>query len=281
MPKPDIETLFRRAAAIRDCATPTAQALDVLAEPHGDMAMTLHRLHDARDHHLRDSLKSCAELLRALDEHFRARAVAKAISPPPPPRPEATGAAPSVEPGDIKRELRPFENPDAVGRVPSAKLHTDGASKGNPGQAGIGALIHAVGGVFDGKRVAQLTRPLGLATNNQAEYTALVEGLAMALRMGVEDMAVFADSELMVKQVKGVYKVKNDDIAKRMVEVKALQKRFAKFSITWIPREKNTEADALSTASIAKPRKGPGGKPSHDMLGAADDNPDEGWTGDE
>ena len=128
------------------------------------------------------------------------------------------------------------------------RMFTDGASRGNPGEAGIGVLIEDESGHI----VKKLARYLGKATNNQAEYTALIYGLKAAAELGAGEVSVFADSELVVKQMKGEYKVKNADLQEKHGEAKRVAAGFKKVNYTYIPREKNKEADALANEAIDK-----------------------------
>jgi len=120
-------------------------------------------------------------------------------------------------------------------------VYTDGGSRGNPGPAASGAVVKSV----DGEVIGEAMKYLGSTTNNQAEYTAIVIGLEKAAELGATKVDVFMDSELATKQLKGEYKVKNPDIAKRFLEVKNLMHSFERVTFTHIYREKNTEADAL------------------------------------
>lgn len=126
------------------------------------------------------------------------------------------------------------------------ELYVDGASRGNPGEAGAGALIKDP----SAKVVKRLKKFLGRTTNNVAEYSALVMGLEAARAMGIDSISVFADSELMVKQLNGVYKVKSEDLRPLYEKAAALSKGFKEFSIRHIYREKNAAADALSNEAI-------------------------------
>jgi ribonuclease HI len=128
------------------------------------------------------------------------------------------------------------------------RIFTDGASRGNPGEAGIGVLIEDA----SGNRLKEIRRYLGKATNNQAEYTALLIGLKACREMGAEDVSVFADSELLVKQMKGEYKVKHPLLLPLYTEAKTLTSGLKKFRITHIPRAKNAHADALANEAIDK-----------------------------
>ncbi|PJE76377.1 ribonuclease H [Candidatus Uhrbacteria bacterium CG10_big_fil_rev_8_21_14_0_10_48_16] len=120
-------------------------------------------------------------------------------------------------------------------------IYTDGGSRGNPGPAASGAVIKTA----DGKLVAEVMKYLGKTTNNQAEYTAIVIGLERAMELGAKTVSLFLDSELATKQLKGEYKVKNPEIAKRFLEVKNLVQQFDRVTFTHVRREYNKEADAL------------------------------------
>ena len=124
-------------------------------------------------------------------------------------------------------------------------IYTDGAARGNPGPAGIGVVIK------NGNKVLlEVADYIGKTTNNIAEYMALIRGLEEALDMGQRHIEVFADSELLVKQIKGEYKVKNEGLAPLFYNVRSLIKKFKHFSITHVPREENEHADVLSNKGI-------------------------------
>ncbi len=125
------------------------------------------------------------------------------------------------------------------------QIFTDGAARGNPGPAGIGVVIRN-----DKEVLLEVADYIGTATNNVAEYTALIRGLEEALDMGEHSIEVFADSELMVKQIKGEYRVKNEGLAPLFLNAKSLIKQFRHFSITHVPREENEHADELSNQGI-------------------------------
>lgn len=125
-------------------------------------------------------------------------------------------------------------------------IHTDGAARGNPGPAGIGALIRRE----DGQVLAEISRFLGHATNNVAEYTALIIALEKAAALGATEVEVFTDSELMVKQIHGEYRVKNEGLKPLYQKVQELAAGFRSFDITHVAREKNKEADRLANRGI-------------------------------
>lgn len=125
------------------------------------------------------------------------------------------------------------------------EMFTDGACKGNPGEAAIGVVIN-----LDGKRVGEISKSIGEATNNIAEYSALVFGLQELLVLKAEAVDVYTDSELVYKQVIGVYKIKNAKLKFLNEQVKSLSRGFKSFKISHIPREKNKDADRLASAAI-------------------------------
>ncbi|HBG46869.1 MAG TPA: RNase H [Deltaproteobacteria bacterium] len=128
------------------------------------------------------------------------------------------------------------------------EIRVDGASRGNPGQAGAGAIIKDP----QGNIVRELRKYLGVTTNNMAEYHALVMALTEAVSMGVAEVEVFADSELMVKQVTGVYRVKSEDLRPLFEEAKRLFKGFRASKIVHVYREENSLADKLANEAIER-----------------------------
>jgi len=124
-------------------------------------------------------------------------------------------------------------------------IYTDGASRNNPGEAGAGVYI-----LQDGEPFEQIARYLGQTTNNIAEYTAAIIGLEHAVKTGARSVRLFADSELLVKQVNGQYKVKNEGLKPLHGRVKELIARIGTVEVQYIPRERNKEADALANKAI-------------------------------
>lgn len=129
-----------------------------------------------------------------------------------------------------------------------AKITIDGASKGNPGRASYAFIIET-----QNTRVEEF-KDIGIATNNQAEYRALIEALKRAIELGVKDVTVYSDSELLVKQIKGEYRVKNDKLRELFMEAKELLKNFENFQIIHISRELNREADRLANMALRDKR---------------------------
>ena len=130
------------------------------------------------------------------------------------------------------------------------KLFTDGGARGNPGPAGIGGVLFK-----DKEQVDQFSEYLGEATNNQAEYKALLKGLELALENKVEDLDCYLDSELVVKQLKKEYKVKNEQLASLFVKAWNLSLNFKKITFNHVTRDQNTIADALANQAMDKAAK--------------------------
>ena len=143
-----------------------------------------------------------------------------------------------------------FEDP---AETPSRLLvaHVDGGARGNPGLAGFGVMLRDGGG----NPVAELSEYLGQQSNNVAEYSALVDALNYALQHGFTALRVFSDSELMVKQIKGQYKVSNAALKELHANARGLINRLDSFSITHVLREKNRDADRLANQAMDRGTK--------------------------
>jgi len=127
------------------------------------------------------------------------------------------------------------------------ELYSDGASRGNPGPAAAGAWLLEAG---TGKELARLKQALGIATNNEAEYAALILGLTEARRLGATSVTVFADSELVIKQLTGAYKVKHPVMKERHAQAMRLLAGFSNWRAAHVPRERNKEADGLANQAL-------------------------------
>jgi ribonuclease HI len=129
-------------------------------------------------------------------------------------------------------------------------VHVDGGARGNPGPAAAACVITSPEGVLLGEH-AQL---LGTATNNVAEYRALLLGLQRARELGASEIDVVGDSELIAKQVKGLFKVKHEAMKPLHREAMAALGQFERWSIRTVPREQNAHADALVNAALDQAR---------------------------
>ena len=125
-------------------------------------------------------------------------------------------------------------------------IHIDGASRGNPGEAGFGVHVSGV----DGGARAGLYGYLGKATNNVAEYQALLHALRYALKNGARRVRLYSDSELVVRQIEGRYKVKHPQLRPLHDEARALLGRFEHATLSHVPRERNREADRLANRAV-------------------------------
>jgi ribonuclease HI len=122
-----------------------------------------------------------------------------------------------------------------------ATLYADGGSRGNPGPAASGAVLYGE----DGEVLDEIGTFLGVTTNNVAEWTGLLEGLKAALARGVDDIAVRMDSELVVRQLSGQYRVKNAGLIPLHAQAKALLRKFGRTEVQHVRREANKAADAV------------------------------------
>jgi ribonuclease HI len=120
-------------------------------------------------------------------------------------------------------------------------MFADGGSRGNPGPAASGAVLFDESGAV----LREVGTYLGVATNNVAEWTGLVTGLEAALELGVDDLAVRLDSELVVKQISGAYRVKHEGLIPLHAKAKVLLRKFARVDVQHVRRKENAAADAL------------------------------------
>lgn len=125
-------------------------------------------------------------------------------------------------------------------------LYADGASRGNPGNSAIGAIIYSPTGAV----ISKISQRIGIGTNNEAEYQALIAGLQEAKKQNINEIQIFLDSELIVKQIIGKYKVKSQKLSIMHTKVVSLLKQFNKWNIKHVPREQNSKADSLANLAL-------------------------------
>lgn len=147
---------------------------------------------------------------------------------------------------EAERERAAAAAAEELERAKRTCLYTDGAARGNPGPAGAGAVIVNP----DGHIVAKIGKFLGDSTNNVAEYMGLILGLKRAKAMGIKELDVYSDSELLVKQLAGDYAVKAEHLKALHDEVRSLLEGFSEIQVRHIPREQNAQADAMSNRAI-------------------------------
>jgi ribonuclease HI len=133
---------------------------------------------------------------------------------------------------------------DGSGRT--VRVWVDGGSRGNPGPSGIGVVVEDI----DGATLATVSRAIGVTTNNVAEYQALLAGLKKAEELGATQVEVVSDSELLVRQMLGEYRVKNVGLKSLHAQARQMAARFARFSIHHQGRDHNTKADGLVNRAL-------------------------------
>ena len=134
----------------------------------------------------------------------------------------------------------------AILSIAKVTIYADGAARGNPGPAAIGVILKD----DTGNTVASISQCLGTTTNNQAEYRAITAGLERAVSLGARQVMIKSDSELVVKQINGLYKIKNTALRPLYLEVVRLTGSLESFKITYIPRSQNAAADALANKAL-------------------------------
>ena len=125
--------------------------------------------------------------------------------------------------------------------VPALTIHVDGGARGNPGPAAIGVVVSGP----DGEVLDEIAERIGVATNNVAEYRALLRGLERAAALGAREVSLVNDSELVAKQLTGAYKVKHPAMKPLYLEAMSALRGFDRWSIRSVPRAQNARADAL------------------------------------
>jgi len=141
----------------------------------------------------------------------------------------------------------PVEHPSSIHRrVRALRVFSDGAARGNPGPAGAGAVL----ALPSGEVVERLGLFLGRQTNNYAEYMGAILGLRRAHTLGAEEVELVADSQLLIRQLGGQYRVKSPTLRPLYQELQQLLARFRRHQLSHVPREENLEADAMSNRAI-------------------------------
>jgi len=125
-------------------------------------------------------------------------------------------------------------------------IHTDGASRGNPGPAAIGATIKDE----RSRLISSISQRIGRTTNNQAEYRAIITAMEKAISLGAKQVDILSDSQLVVRQINGTYRVKKTTLKPLYQQVKQLQGLLEGCTITHIPRQQNIEADTLANQAL-------------------------------
>jgi ribonuclease H / adenosylcobalamin/alpha-ribazole phosphatase len=168
--------------------------------------------------------------------------------------PERAAAAPPSAPEVGDRAAGPPGGP-AARTIDEVTVSVDGGARGNPGPAGIGAVVTGK----DGTVLAQIAEGIGWATNNVAEYKALIAALERAKSLGARRVTVRADSKLVIEQMRGAWKVKNTDLQQLWSKARELARSFERVTWRHVPRERNRAADALANRAMDDQGKVRGG----------------------
>jgi ribonuclease HI len=128
----------------------------------------------------------------------------------------------------------------------TVEIYTDGGSRGNPGQSAIGFLIYGP----EKEILEQYGECIGIKTNNYAEYSAIIKALSAAEKYNPEEVIVYTDSSLACNQISGFWKIKDEEIKKMVFQISKKISNFKIFKISYIPREKNREADKLVNIAL-------------------------------
>lgn len=145
------------------------------------------------------------------------------------------------------KSARLFSEPHSPATPAAVHLaYVDGASRGNPGPASYAAIVHSP----DGKELFRVGKPLGIATNNAAEYHGLIAALDYAAHHAIRHLRVRSDSELLVKQMNGLYRVRSSDLRPLRERAAKIANQFEFFALEHIPREENREADSLANEAL-------------------------------
>jgi ribonuclease HI len=165
--------------------------------------------------------------------------------------------------GDGARDLKPA----ATGAGPAHRANIDGGSRGNPGPAAYGVVIRDP----KGEIVARLKKYIGRMTNNVAEYYGLIAALDYVESQGIRSLRIESDSELLVKQMKGLYKVRSEELAPLYERAKKMAAALDSFRIDHVYREQNREADSLANMAMDEV-EGPDAKPRGSKAPTASSN---------
>ncbi|MEW6096791.1 MAG: reverse transcriptase-like protein [bacterium] len=157
---------------------------------------------------------------------------------------------PDISKEDISKAL--YYAADKLKPIEKLFIYVDGASSGNPGPAGIGIVIYNK----NKHLIDKISEFIGNATNNVAEYMAVIKALEYSLSKNTNQVTIFSDSELVVKQLNGEYLIKNKTLKTLVFKVAKLIDKFKNVKIIYVPREKNELADKLADQSIKKQKRG-------------------------
>lgn len=244
----DLLKLLKRQQFVPETNIPAYRLLDILATPEADVGDLIVRFRQMKEPAMRKALHDMAVVLKELEDRYLAEQSPTASAGVQ----ETTAPSEKKKKKKIKQSDEKVMNLEALSEAPHVLVYSDGASKGNPGHSGIAYVI------ADTKATPLLEECtyIGNATNNVAEYEALLAAMSKALELGKTSASFFSDSELVVNQVLGRWKINKPELAEYRQKIHGLRKKFVKFSLAAIPREQNSRADHLATCAIKAARAG-------------------------
>lgn len=227
---PYIAQLAKKTHFVKGTRVPVYKVLDILATPDGDISKIANLFPDINEPSLRQAFHNCAQLLKALHS---------------PSEPSAGATTRSPKPSGTTSELHPDAD-KLLARAERIKIYVDGTTRGNPGPS---ALAFVFKDVHDNILLKE-GRFIGESTNNIAEAQAIISALSRALQLGKKKVHLFSDSELLVNQITGRYKIRNPELIKLHKKIRALINQFESFQILKVDRSLNKDADKLANSIL-------------------------------
>jgi ribonuclease HI len=151
-----------------------------------------------------------------------------------------------ASPGKMRKKEAARVSESPPGELDAAVVYVDGASRGNPGPSAVGAIVY----LPSGEEILSAAKKIGRATNNVAEYRAVLEGLRLARQLKVRDLTVRLDSELVARQLNGRYRIRSSDLDPLAREVAGEARRFERCRFEHVPRKQNAAADRLANEAL-------------------------------
>jgi ribonuclease HI len=238
----EIMKLLKRQEVVQNTETPAYRLLDILATAEADVGDLIVRFSKMKEPDMRKAFHDMAALLKQMEKEYLSERPNAASSPQSP----QTSKSPATRQSEALAA-----NPEALAAQEHILVFSDGASKGNPGDAAIAFVIadtHA-------SPLFEHHACIGTATNNEAEYQALLAAMEKVLEFGKKKATFFSDSELIVNQVLGRWKINKPELLVYAKKIAELRRRFEKFDLSAIPREKNIRADFLANCAIKASRQ--------------------------
>lgn len=235
----EIRKLLARQQFVAGSSVESYRLLDILATPEADIGDLIVKFREMKEPAMRKAFHDVAVLLKEMEKSYLKETATQSGDEPPKPAKTKISQSP-----DLVSNLQALQAEEHV------LVYSDGASKGNPGDSGIAYVI------ADRRATSLLEHCgyIGHATNNEAEYQALLAAMQKVVEMGKRRASFFSDSELVVNQVLGRWKVNKAELLPYVEQIRQLKRSFEKFELSAIPREQNKRADFLATCAIKAAR---------------------------